>query len=253
MIKPWRDIVLFTVVLFFAIPAFAQEEVEGTGNELLRHEWSAAALLHIDGFGISAKNVKAITYYRKWFYEGDLVTMKHPKEIRTINQYYPNTKSFIYGKMNSLYIFRAGVGMQRILNREPFWDSGLEVRMVYSAGLSLGLAKPVYLYIIKDQPSMIGNTSLSLEKYKPNKHGIWDIQGRGPFTKGFDEIKPYPGAYAKLGFNFEFASERSRIRALEAGAVIDLYPTPIPIMAKVDNKQLFLSFYLSFHIGNRYN
>ncbi|MFW6019225.1 MAG: hypothetical protein ACOCPM_01465 [Bacteroidales bacterium] len=245
--------IILVALLFCGLGLFSQEQEEGTGDELLRHEWNAGGLLHIDGFGITGRNIKSITYYRKWFYEADIITMKHPKEVRTTNSYYPNTKSFIYGKKNSFTITRFGVGMQRLLNREPFWGEGLEVRMIYSVGTSLGFTKPVYLYIITDQPGFSSNMSYKLEKYKPDKHGIWDIQGRGPITKGFDELGFYPGAYGKFGFNFEFAQERSKIRALEAGAVLDLYPDKIPIMAKNKNKQLFLSFYISFYFGGRYN
>lgn len=239
------------IVLIFSFDGKAQEEERGTGDQLYKHEWSVAPLIHTDGFGLSFRNSRFITYYRKWTYEIELVTMKHPKETRTVNSYYPNTKSFIYGKKNHLFITRGGVGMQRLLNREPLWG-GIQVRMNYHVGLSLGITKPVYLYIIEDDPSLM-DLNLTVQKYKPDVHGIWDIHGRGPFTKGFDELNVYPGIYGKLGFNFEFAKEKKKLRALEAGVIFDGYGKRIPIMAKNKNKQFYLSFFLSLHFGSRYN
>ncbi|MCF8331545.1 MAG: hypothetical protein K9H84_03750 [Bacteroidales bacterium] len=252
MYRYWRHIYIFFAFILIINPIFAQQEDTSGAEELLRHEWGAGGLLHIDGFGVTARNIRSINYYNKWFYELDIITMKHPKEVKTINSFYPNTKSFIYGKKNSVFIVRGGLGRLKLLNREPLWESGVEVRLIYSVGASLAFTKPVYVYIIQDDPSTFG-ISRKLEKFDSEKHGIWDIQGRGPFTKGFNELGFFPGAFGKLGFNFEIASERQKVRALEAGAVIDLYPKKIPIMDVEQNKQLFLSFYVSFYFGTRYN
>ncbi|MGM0647382.1 MAG: hypothetical protein ACQESZ_03235 [Bacteroidota bacterium] len=250
----------FTIAIWFGLmlvvlPVWlvSQEEDRSGAEALLRHEWGVSAMLHTDGFGINGRNIRAGTYYKKWFYELDIVGMKHPKEVKTINSFYPNTKSFIYGKINSLFITRAGGGRMQLLNREPLWDYGVEVRLFYGAGFSAGLTKPVYLYVIQDNSSYFSGITRNLEKYNPEKHGVWDIQGRGPFTKGFNELGFYPGGYAKLGFNFEFANANDKIAALETGAILDLYPDKIPIMALNENKQWFLSFYISFYIGGRYN
>lgn len=242
---------VLVLLLLITLHVKAQKEERGTGDELLKHEWGIAPLVHTDGYGLTFRNPRFITYYRKWSYEIGMVYMKHPKEVRTVNSYYPNTKSFIYGKKNYLFITRAGLGMQRLLNREPLWG-GIQVRLGYIVGLSLGITKPVYLYIIEDDPSLL-DLKLNVQKYKPDVHGIWDIHGRGPFTKGFDELNVYPGIYGKLGFNFEFAREKRKIRALEAGVIFDGYGTRIPIMAKNENKQFYLSFYISLYFGSRYN
>ncbi len=247
-----RHIIIFFILTVLSFPLYSQEEERGTGDELLRHEYGVAGLLHVDGFGLSARNVRNITYFRKWYYEAGVITMKHPKEIKSINTFHPDARSFVFGKENYMFITRGGVGMQRILNREPFWESGLEVRIVYGVGFSLGITKPVYLYIIGPSATFY-NMDLDLEKYDPNKHRIERIHGRGPFTKGFGELSAYPGAYGKLGFNFEFAGERHKIRALEAGTTLDVYPVDIPIMANVDNKKFYLSFYISMYFGARYN
>jgi hypothetical protein len=93
------------------------------------------------------------------------------------------------------------------------------------------------------------------EKYNPDNpyHGEEFIYGRAPFINGFGEIKLYPGAYIKTGLNFEFGSLNSKIRALEAGASLELFPIAIPIMAFNPEQNLIFTFYLNFSLGKRYN
>ena len=70
--------------------------------------------------------------------------MKHPKQIRVINPYYYNARSYVYGKLNHVYMLRIGYGFKKLLNRKPYWG-GIELRVLYMGGLSLAFAKPVYL------------------------------------------------------------------------------------------------------------
>ncbi len=253
MLNPYAILVSFFLLGFATFGGYAQEpqSEERTPGEHLPYEWGVGGVLHTDGFGITARSIRGKSYFRKWLYEVDVFTMKHPKEVRTKNSYFNNASSFVYGKESYFMIFHGGVGRHVVLNREPLWEAGVEVRMVYSLGLSLGVTKPVYLYIFDDNQPYYQDGELM--KYDPEIHGIFDIQGRGPVTKGFDELSIYPGGYAKLGFNFDFGESRRKPRALEAGAMLDLYPVKIPIMAFADNKQFFLSFYVSYFMGGRYN
>jgi hypothetical protein len=57
----------------------------------------------------------------------------------------------------------------------------------------------------------------------------------------------------KGAMNFEFGKENSKIKALEAGAVIEAFPVAIPIMAFNPEQNLFVTFYINFHLGKRYN
>lgn len=247
-------IVPFIFLAFYYTPIVVAQEPqaeERAPGEHLPYEWGVGAVLHTDGFGITARSIRGSSYYQKWLYEMDLMTMKHPKEVRTKNSYFSNSRSFVYGKINYLMLLRGGMGRHRVLNREPLWEAGVEVRMIYSLGVSMGITKPVYLYIFDDTQPYYRDGELV--KYDPEVHGIFDIQGRGPIAKGFDELAFHPGGYAKLGFNFEFGETRRKPRALEAGAKLDLYPEKIPLMAFTDNKHFFLSFYISYFMGGRYN
>jgi hypothetical protein len=119
-------------------------------------------------------------------------------------------------------------------------------------GVSLGFAKPVYLYILKPSPQFYEYTIVE-EKYDPNQHYVDNIYGRAPFVKGFDEIGFYPGIHTKIGLDFDYGVYRTKVKSLEVGAIVDIFPRPVPIMAFNDPDYYFLTFYLSFNFGKRYN
>jgi hypothetical protein len=166
-----------------------------------------------------------------------------------VNPYYYNARSYVYGKLNHVYMLRAGYGHKRLLNRKPYWG-GIELRVLYMAGASLAFAKPVYLYFWDETYSFIKE-----EKYDPDNyyHSSEYIYGRAPFFDGIGELKVFPGVNAKAGLNFEFGALNSKIRALEVGAVFEYFPKAIPIMAYNPAENVFLTFYLNFSLGKRYN
>lgn len=198
-------------------------------------------------------------------FEFDLLEMRSPTQARSWSNL-PNTRSYFYGKLNNLYIIRAGVGQQHLLNRKPYWG-GVELRAFYYGGVDFGLAKPVYLYIAywTPDPNTPGQAILDetkLERYDPEKHfpgigvnstTLCNIYGRGPMLSGFNKIKLYPGLYFKGGFNFEFSAANDRIKAVEIGATVDIFPKPVPVMAFKEANYFFITGYLSFHLGKRYN
>jgi hypothetical protein len=218
---------------------------------LLRKERTGFLMIHTSGFGIGYRSGKHITGYKKRMFEIELTGMKHPKEIRTVNPYFENSKSYIYGKENSFLLIRAGLGKQKIINSKPYWG-GVELRYFYYGGLSLGLLKPVYLYILH-KTSVDYEYNLSIEKYDPDTHFAEDIFGRAPFLQGFNKLKPMPGLYFKTGLNFEYGAYDESVKAIEAGVTLDAYTKNVPIMAFVKNRNYFISLYLSFHFGSRGN
>lgn len=208
-------------------------------------------MIHTSGFGLGYRSGKHITGYKKRMFEIELTGMKHPKEIRTVNPYFENSKSYIYGKENSFLLVRAGIGKQKIINSKPYWG-GVELRYFYYGGLSLGLLKPVYLYILHETSTPY-QYNLSIEKYDPDKHFAENIFGRASYFQGFNKLKPMPGLYFKTGVNFEYGAYDESIKAIEAGVALDVYSKSVPIMAFVKNRNYFVSLYLSFHFGSRGN
>ena len=134
---------------------------------------------------------------------------------------------------------------------EKLRENGLQIAVNWSVGPSLGFTKPVYLEVLKiDQfGQVLGN---SIERYDPESHNLYNIYGRGPWSRGLTELKFHPGGFAKIGFEFEYSNERDLIRAIEIGSVLDVYATRIPIMTNIDNPFIFPTIYLNFIFGAKF-
>jgi hypothetical protein len=251
-----KRIISFSLILLFGLQVHSQDEivVDTSKNILLLKEYSLGIMLHTQGWGLKYNRGYNKTAFKKRMLTIEFVEMQSPKQIRTINPYFTNSKSYVYGKLNSVYMLRGSYGMHKLLNRKPYWG-GVELRFIYAGGISLGFAKPVYLYILvpPDDPNQFYEYTIIEEKYNPDEHFLDNIYGRASFTKGFDEIKFYPGIHAKVGLDFDYGVYRSKVKSLEIGVMLDVYPWPIPIMAYNDPNYYFLTFYLNFNFGKRYN
>ncbi|MDT8307910.1 MAG: hypothetical protein RQ866_00125 [Bacteroidales bacterium] len=239
------------IMLFIVFSGFVFELSAQTDQPviLLKREHSGYFTASTRGWGVGYHRGNFLTGYSKWMWEVELTTLRHPKEFRRTNELFPNAKTFYYGKLNKVYLLRGALGIQRVLSEKPHWG-GVSVRYAYYAGATLGIAEPVYLGIV-NYVSSEGDIRIEYERYDPDKHFIDNIYGRGPFGKGFFESSIYPGIYVRTAMNFDYGVEYDVIRALEVGATLDFFPKAIPIMATEDNSNLILTFYLSFHIGNR--
>jgi len=245
-----RKILIFVLLLLSGAVIYGQSESNLDNKILYRKERSGFIMAHSGGFGLGYRSGKHKTYFRKFMWEVEGLNIKHPKEYK-VSSYYENSKNFNYGKLNSLLAIRGGVGQQHILNGKPYWG-GVEVRLFYFGGLSLGFTKPVYLYIVKFDETT-GLSYLEVERFDPKKHSVTDIYGKGPFLKGFDKLGVYPGIYAKLGLSFEYGAEDTFLKSLECGVFADCFYKNVPIMAYQKNQFLFANVYLSLHFGVRKN
>jgi hypothetical protein len=241
---------IFSTILLLLISAefsYGQSETNLDKKILFRREQTGFIMVHSGGFGLGYRNGKSKTYFRKFIWEIDGLNIKHPKEFK-IASYWQNSKNFIYGKLNELYVLRGGVGQQHVLNGKPYWG-GVEVRIFYSGGLLMGFTKPQYMYIVNYESD--GSYSFSIERFDPDIHDITTIYSRAPFFKRFDHIGVYPGAYAKAGLSFEYGADDKFVKTLECGAFLDAFYKNVPIMAKQKNNFLFLNVYIAFHLGKR--
>lgn len=249
--------VVFMLVMLALIQniVIAQYDEEVFSSEvLLRKEYYGGIFINSSGGGIEFRKGANTTYFTKWLYEANLLELKSSRETRVYNPFYRNSRSFVYGKLNSLYVLRVGGGQQKLVNRKPYWG-GVELRYFWFAGGSAGFAKPVYLYIIKEHAvnPPYYEYSLIAEKYDPDKHFLDNIYGRASFTKGFNEISVHPGVYAKAGLSFEFGRQNQKVSAVEIGAALDFFPTGIRMMAIRDPERFFLTFFVGYYMGKRYN
>ena len=247
-----RAIFSFLILLFSFQPIFSQNKYQLYDEEkpvLLKNEFMGGINLHSSGFGIDLRRGYHITGFKKGVFEVEIVGMKHPKEIRTVNPRFDNAKSYIYGKSNSLTVMRGLYGIQNVLY-EKAERAGIQVRYTYSGGFALGFAKPIYLEILPNNYPLEFQTST--EKYDPNEHYTDNIFGRAPFLKGVDELKLYPGLSAKTGVSFEYSNEHERLKVLEVGVALDAFAKPVPIMALIENKQFYVTFYINVLFGKRW-
>jgi hypothetical protein len=219
---------------------------------LYRREASGGITIHSNGWGLTFKSGKHLTGFRKRILDFEVISMTHPKEYRITNPY-EGAKSFIYGKLNSVFLVRGGWGYQNILFGKAE-RSGVEVRCNYYGGIDLGIAKPVYLDILENDPQ---NDSLKLvvtKQYDPNdpEQSVDNIYGSSSFFTGFDKMKIYPGVYGKFAISFEYAGWQQKIAALETGVMVDFFPDAIPIMAYNENPNVYFNFYISVMWGGKW-
>ena len=235
-----------------AYSQFDTEEFDSLENKILyNRQITYGVVLHNLGLGIQFRTGKRLSIFKTRMWEFEFVNMRSYKQIR-LQTYYPNSRSYIYGKLNNAYFLRGGMIWKKLLNRKPYWG-GVELRFLYGGGFSLGIAKPYYYYIIYPTPSGEFIDYLELERFDPSSQSTTFIYGRGPFSKGLSEITLHPGIYLKTGLNFEFGVRNTKIKALEIGAGLDIIPMGLSIMANNPNQILFPNLYLNFTFGKRFN
>ena len=252
-----RILLLCLILIFIAPIAKAQtivDENEDYKPVLYRNEHSIGFILHSNGWGINYNRGKHITGFKKRMLEFDFVGMKHPKEVKTLQN--ENAKSYVYGKLNTLSVLRASLGEQRLVYSRNTRE-GVEIRLNYSLGASIGITKPVYLEIavLNDKVPPIDTFprfNIEVQEYDPELHFTNNIWGRASFTNGLDQLNFHPGLHAKFAMSFGYGYLDDDVKAFETGMTVDLYPKDIPIMALIDNNSLYFNFYIKLLYGRKW-
>ena len=247
--------------IFFFIPffLFSQEPLKRTKKILYKNERNVGVNVHSLGWGIHARRAWNENVRWQYFLEFDVVSLKHPKQVKTINAFFSDAKGYDFGKQNSTFLLRSGYGKQLILfDKDDF--GGIMLSAIASTGLSAAFLKPVYLEILY-QDELTNEFYVETEKYdaKDDNHTPYSIYGRASYFTGYDEMKVQLGAYVKGGFTFEFSKKDEVIKSIEAGVCLDAFKigensmlkSPIgdelPIMALTNNKKTFLTFYINMN------
>ena len=232
---------------------YGQGEIDDQTKILFQDEKSISASLNSNGYSASYRYGRRKTYLTKTIYDIELSYIKHPKEIKTYTpSSYTISRKYVNGKMNLFLNFRPSIGFQKeIFSKE---DKGsIAVRYYYAFGPSLGITKPIYYDF--NIWGRVGDTYIITETreekydFTQNTPLLWEIAGKAPFWKGFDEITLYPGLHAKFGMSFEYGSLNSLINAIDAGIIAEVFNKKIPIMYTSDNKQFFITLYVSYRFG----
>lgn len=188
---------------------------------------------------------------RKFNYHGwnlEFATQLNSK-AKAVN-WYGGGRSYKYGMLNSFCMLRSGYGGLWVWNEKPYWG-GVQLSLSYRGGFSLGMAFPQYVYVFYDD---VGQ-DIRLEKLdaeNPRHLDVAYIYKRGPYLKGFNGMKLYPGIFAKIGLNFEFGKTQEKTHTLGFGVIADAYFVKIPLMIEQKQPIGFVNFYLEYKFGMRY-
>jgi len=253
----YKSIILAGIFFCLCLQVFPQEmltsqEAGPDANVLYRKDVEGAVVIHSQGFGLNYRRGTHVNGINRKFIEVELVTMNDPKETKTYNSTYPNSKGFYYGELNSVLVLRAGVGYQKVLfGKAERERKSVEIRYSVFVGPSLAFAKPIYLEIIQSS-SNPGEFQLTTERYDPSVHNLSNIYDKASYLTGVSQTKIYPGAYAKFALSVEYSDRHNNVRAIETGVVIDGYPKAVPIMATEKNYPYFLTLYIDLIIGKKW-
>ena len=225
---------------------------------------------HSRGYTLNSRFMKFRDGFTKSGLEIELVKLRHPKEVKSpLLSSGSNSRGFVFNRINSFYSIRAGYIYENILFDKT--DQGtVAITLVLSGGLSLGLVKPIYVQLPPEdgglgQPGQIRN-----ERYNPLEHNQSEILGESNWFKGIWETKLKPGAYVKVGMNFDYQLIEKKVTALEAGVVYDYFFFPqlgvsgdaffskVPIFYQDPgeediNLSGFFQMYIAFNFGYRKN
>jgi hypothetical protein len=242
----------FLMVFFWGGLQLKSQDIPGVEEKgiVYRNIKSFGAFLHSRGTGLSYRRGKMETGFRSAMFDFSLLTMRHPKEIRSVNPFSDNAGGYVYGKLNSILILRTGYGKHFILH--PQGDKGgIETGFSLFGGFSWGLIKPVYLtvFYFDDQFGVREKT----ERYDPEKHFPDNISGRAPFTKGFSESSLTAGLYGTISMNFEFGKQQKNLRMIETGIAADAFARPVPMMAFNAKNQIFVTLFIRVMYGKLWN
>ena len=210
------------------------------------YELSGGFSLHNNGWGgglerrVSLKNHSVIT-------ELDFTTYRHGKEVNIVNQNARNPRTYVFGKLNHVGIFRLQRGVEKHLT--DFGDrEHVHLGVSLLAGAGLAVLKPVYLDVYYPGSS---NDGLVLpERYNPSKHtNQADILGYSARKYGWDELTAKPVIQMKGSLNLYWGGVTSTEKMMKAGAVVSWFPAGIPIMAFTQNSEVGIAFFLSFYFS----
>lgn len=216
------------------------------------------------GVGVSFGNI--IAYNKTRFYNIEFGDIRHPQEYRQRFEYQiPTTnrvsRAFIYGKQNSAFVLRAGIGEKRYFS-EKAKNRGLAVGVSYQAGLNLGIMKPYYLELLRVRETGTINTIISEERYSPEMADVFlgtnsVIIGASSFSAGLTELSVIPGIHLKAAAHFDWGAFDEFVKAIEGGIMLDLFLKDVPIMVEdplvphLKNSPILLNFYINFQLGKR--
>lgn len=251
--------ILSICLLLLSSMAFSQVNQPSLSYDdvVYKREFNIGLKAHTNGFGVAAHWVKIHSIFKKTVYEFELMDLRHPREVRQQSIHSSGrttSRGYVFGKRNSLFNLNVSIGRMRSL-AEKARKSGVGVHFYYGAGVSLGIVKPYYLDLIYDfVPGAV--LDVRSESFNEENASLFTndryIYGASGFTYGLNRIKIKPGGQIKAAFVFDWASYNEFVKALEVGAMLNVYTGRVPIMLTEDNQFLFPNLYVKLMLGKRW-
>lgn len=270
MMKSTFRYISIVLLMLFLVDAAAQKTFQPKATQfdwkgiVYRNEIAYEGRVHNNGALIGVNIGKIKTYYKTNYYHLSIGYLKDPREKRqnrNLSFSFPErSKSFSFGKQNSVINLRAGIGKKKFLS-EKAKRRGIAIGYDYTIGPSLALMKPYFLELIYDLENGKPNEKeLRSESYSDDNAAKFtnynEIFGGSGYFSGIGDVSIVPGLHGKLGLFFSMGAFDKYVKALEVGVMGDFYIKKLPIMIEteeISNKPYFFNFYVKFIIGKRSN
>ncbi len=253
LIKLFSLLIVLTVIQIKSSNAQelkTKETIFDEASVVYKESYFGGLMLHTNGFGGHFSYGRNITAFKSRVYQIDAVFIKHPKEIRSFNAFSENSRSFIFGKLNTFLVLRPTIG-NRVMKFDKIRTSGVAVGYSWRLGPSLGITKPIYLEVLDEDASFF---RVSVEKATADLFQDRPIYGRAGGLRGLNEIQFHPGVHGALALNFDYDPQRQGIKGLEVGLSVDYFPLgEVEIMALAENTKLFVNLFVILQIGKKVN
>jgi len=182
-------------------------------------------------------------------YQFDLVTHKHSRELKIVNQSIQNPRPYVFGKLYRTAIARANIGLEHPLIKRNDWNRlGMNANIM--VGANLGMLRPVYLDIYYRRNNDVGDDIRS-ERYDPELHTYQEgIIGYSDKKRGWSDMEYRMGLNAQLAFDLQWTGDNGGYKALRIGGVLDYFPGGLPVMAFAENPSAPMTLFLAFIWGD---
>lgn len=235
-------------LLAFAFSAQAQTPYET--SLMYKNENQIGLLMHTKGLGLSFQNDHFIIRNNYRHLDFGAYYVRHPKEFSQPNPDLAQSRSYVYGKLNSLLILHSAIGIKHLIADRQTRKS-IRINVNVAGGPVAGFIKPVY-YDIKLPTTDRGQIQYIQARFDPdNTIYQQNTTGQASFFKGIQETRFIPGLFGKSGINFEWGSYDNKFYSLETGIMVHAFPKEVPIFAYIDNQKVFINLYLCLTYGTR--
>lgn len=209
------------------------------------------------GANLNTSGLGGLNYKYGWHKTGkaknmldiEFARIRHPKETRIYGQS-ETPRKYTYGRLNMLFSFRTGYGQTIAITERPYRNA-LSVNFNYTIGLSTAILKPIYLDIF--HPNLDGNGgSIKPERYDPaipNHNNQNYIFGNSTFFEGIENTQLKLGAYGKASVSVEWGEYTEDFQCLEAGVALDVYPSPLALMAFQPKNYYLINLFIGYSFG----